>query len=338
MNKEQAPPFPTAIDRLRNGVYAPMAMLAGMQLELFTPLAEGPMTAAALAEALGVSAVKLRPLLYALVTAELLTVADGRFANTAEADHYLVKGRPAYLGGSHELLSDIWQAVLQTAETVRSGRPQARHAFDAMPEAELHAFLRGLHGGALAAGRQVAETLDLARRRHLLDVGGGSGGLAIGACESCPALRSTVTELPQVAPITRAFLESAGMAERIAVLPADVTQAVPEGSFDVAVLRNVLQVLSAEQAGNTIANVGRAVEPGGHIHIIGRVLDDSRLAPPEVVTFNLVFLNVYDGGQAFTEGEHREWLGRAGFGEIERRLLPDGSSTITARKTGDGGG
>ena len=60
-------------------------MLAGMQLDVFTPLNDSPLTAAQLADVLGVNTEKLSRLLYALVTAGLLTVDGDRFANTPEA-------------------------------------------------------------------------------------------------------------------------------------------------------------------------------------------------------------------------------------------------------------
>ena len=74
------------------------------------------------------------------------------------------------------------------------------------------------------------------------------------------------------------------------------------------------------------------VEPGGDLYILGFVLDDSHLSPPNVLNVNLFFLNVYDGGQAYTEQQHRDWLSEAGFGNPERTLLPDGRSVIVARK------
>jgi hypothetical protein len=40
------------------------------------------------------------------------------------------------------------------------------------------------------------------------------------------------------------------------------------------------------------------------------------------VGFNLVFLNIFDDGRAYTEGEHRTWLTALGFAEIERVPLP----------------
>lgn len=327
-------------ERLRRFGYAvatPFAVLAGMQLDVFTPLQEGPANVEALAQRMGVDARRLRPVLCALVTAELLTVEDGRFANTPLADRFLVRGQPGYMGGVHELWSDVWHALLKTAESVRTGIPQAKHEFEAMPQEELAAFLRGQHPLAMAAGRALGHALEPDRPSSLLDVGGGSGGLAIGACETLPHLRATVLELPSVAPITEEFIAEAGLAERIDVCAADVTQAPIKGAFDVAVLRNVLQTMSAEQARRALHHVGQAVAPSGLIMVIGFILDDTRLGPPVTVAYNLYFLNVYEHGEAYTAGEHREWLEAAGFEDIRCGPAPAGFGTsgiglVTARK------
>ena len=71
---------------------------------------------------------------------------------------------------------------------------------------------------------------------------------------------------------------------------------------------------------------------GGDLYILGRVLDDSHLSPPDALNGNLFFLNIYDGGQAYTERQHRDWLTEAGFGSIQRTVLPNGRSIIVARK------
>ncbi len=62
------------IERLVNMAYPSFAMLAGMQLDLFTPLKDGPMSTEQLAVALGVGPAKLEFLLYSLVAANLLTM------------------------------------------------------------------------------------------------------------------------------------------------------------------------------------------------------------------------------------------------------------------------
>jgi len=214
---------PATIFRHAYGIYPSLAMLAGMQLDVFSPLKDGPMTTAALANALAVQHDKLRPLLYALVHAGLLDLVDGdRFGNTPEAAMYLVRGRQAYLGSSHELYSDLWGAALTAGQSIRAGRPQAKHDFRTMSDEELGAFFRGLHAGALAAGRQLATAYNFERFRNLLDVGGGSGGLAIAACQQCGDLRATVVELPRVASIAQAMVRESKLAERVQVMVTDV--------------------------------------------------------------------------------------------------------------------
>lgn len=325
-------PQPETIDRLGYAAFPAFAMVAGMQLELFTPLGAGPMTAEQLAAALDVGAAKLTPLLYALVSAGLLTIDDGRFANTPEADHYLVRGKPTYLGGRHAFFTARYQEALQTAASIRTGRPQAKLDFPSMSSEALEKFLRGLHPGTVASGRDLMARCDLSFFRHLIDVGGGSGGLALAVAAATPQLRATVIDLPSVTPVTRRFIEEAGMAERVAVVTGDVVRGELSGSYDVAVLRTFIQVLSPDDAQRALHNVFRVLEPGGSIYILGSVLDDSRLSPPQTATFNLVFINIYDEGQAYTDHEYRHWLTKAGFGGIERVYLGGITSLIAAHK------
>src|SRR5262249_57146991 len=103
-----------------------------------------------------------------------------------EAARYRVGGRPTYIGGSHELYSDLWSAALSVGPSIRAGVPQVKHYFAAMSDAELAAFFRGLHSGALATGRLLAASHRFERFRNLLDVGCGSGGLASAARPGCP--------------------------------------------------------------------------------------------------------------------------------------------------------
>jgi O-methyltransferase domain/Dimerisation domain len=327
-------PLPSTIQGHAYAIYRRLAMLAGMQLDVFTPLAGGPMTAAELSKTLGLRPDKLSPLLHALVHADLLTVADGRFSNTAEADAYLVTGRPTYMGSAHELYTDMWSAALGVAQSISSGAPHARHDFSQMSDSELGAFFRGLHAGAMATGRQLATTYDFGRFNNLLDVGGGSGGVAIAACQSCGSLRATVLELPRVAAIAKSFVEAAGLAPRVGVLATDVLASPPEGTHDVAVLRYLLQVLSPDQARSALRHVGAAMRPGGELFIIGHVLDDARLSPAPAVGMNLVFLSLYDDGQSYTEAEHRSWLEEAGFKDVSVLFGagPSGASIVRARK------
>src|SRR5439155_21267024 len=193
-------PRPDTIQALRWGADAAFAMLAGLQLDVFTPLQGGPLTPAQLAEAIGVGSARLRLLLYALVAAGLLTEQDGRFANTPEAQYFLVQGTPTSLGRLHHNLAAQWAFKLHTATSIQTGVPQAHLGFtQASPEA-LEAFLRRINVSTVAAAQEVAARYDFTVTRTLVDVGGGAGGMAVTLTQAYPQLQATVVDLPTVTP------------------------------------------------------------------------------------------------------------------------------------------
>lgn len=325
-------PNPATIDKLEWAVWPSFAMLAGIQLDVFTIIKDSPMKVEQIAGLIGVRSDKLKPLLYTLAAVGLLTVEGGVFSNTREANHFLVKGSPSYRGAKYELISGNWQAGLKTAESIRAGTAQANRDFASASEETLEMFYRSNHHQALRRGRELAAMYDLSPHRTLLDVGGGSGGLAIAISEAYPHIEATVIDLPLVTPITKRVVEEAGAGHRVHVLTADLLSDQLPGSFDAAVLSSIIQVMSPDTARRLLHNVGKVIGPGGIIYIRGDVLDDSGVSPLESVLRNLIYLNVYNEGQAYTEQEHKAWLKESGFDDVERRILPDGFSLITARK------
>ncbi len=325
---------PETVNKLRFAADAAFAMLAGMQLDVFTPLKDGPLTNEQIASAIGVGPRRLRLLLYCLVAAGLLTEKGGQFLNTAEANQFLVKGSPSYMGNRHATIAMRWAASLKTAESIRTGVPQAKLDFSNSPQDELEKFLRGINVNTVTAARELLGRYDFASTKTLVDVGSGGGGLAITMTKASPHIKATAVDLPQVAPIAQKIVEEEGATERVKVIAANVLSGPLPGSYDVAVLRALLQVFSPDDARTAVKHIGAAVNPGGKIYIIGQILDDSRTSPSEAVGFNLAFINAYDAGESYTEEEHREWLSEAGFVDIERAnfLLPDGSGLMTARK------
>ncbi|MCP3944687.1 MAG: hypothetical protein GY710_24860 [Desulfobacteraceae bacterium] len=325
---------PTAIMRNAYAVYPSFAMLAGMQLDVFTPLKDKPRNAKSLAGVLRVRESKLSPLLYALVSADLLTVENEIFSNTPEADTFLVKGLPAYMGGLNTFYNDLWHATLNTAESIRTDTPKAKHDWSTLPGDELVKYFSGQYPGSLRAGRQFAQKIDFGKTNRLIDVGGGAGGVCVGICEAYPKIEATLVDLPQVISISNNFISEAGLADRITTMGIDLIHNTLEGSYDVGVLRGLIQVMKPEHAKKILKSVFQVIEPGGHIYIIGCILDNTRLAPPVSMAFSLVFLNVYEQGGAYTQKQHHDWLEEAGFTDISTQLgvMSDGTGIVSARK------
>jgi SAM-dependent methyltransferase len=327
-------PGRATIDQHLGAVYPSFALLAGVRLGVFTALGNGSMSVEDLAAALGVDAFKLETLLYGLVIAGLLVVEDGRFANTAEADHYLVEGRSGYIGTGIAFYAERWAKDLKTAESIRSGIPQGKLDYASMSQKDLNAFYTSHHAGATALGDQLAQICDISAFATLLDVAGGSGGVAIELCRRFDKLEATIVDLPGVTPITERFVREAGMDDRVNVTAVDVLNGAPAGRYDAAVMANFIQILNRDQAARALTNVARALVPSGVLFIIGYVLDDDHLGPADIAASNFAFLNIYDEGRAFTEAAHRAWLSEVGFTTFERTPITGGKSIVRAELAG----
>jgi hypothetical protein len=219
---ENAIPRPDTVNKLRSAADAAFAMLAGMQLELFTPLKAGPKTAEDIAHTMGVGPARLRLLLYSLVAAGLLTEEHGHFSNSPEAAQFLVKGGPSYIGNWHAIFSNRWARNLKIAESIRTGVPQAKIDFSNSPQEELEAYLRRINILTVAAAHAMLERYDFSSTKALADVGCGGAGIALTMTKAYPHIQATAIDLPQVAPIAQKIVDSERAADRVRVLAADV--------------------------------------------------------------------------------------------------------------------
>jgi SAM-dependent methyltransferase len=259
----------------------------------------------------------VEPLLYALVHAGLLELEADRFRNSTPARDCLAKGGAGYINRAWHRWPDNWRTMMQTAETIRTGVPQAKRSFADDDEDELYRFLAGLHDDTVRVGGYLADRPEIAAARSVVDIAGGGGGLAISLCQKHPELRADIAELDNVAPVTRRFIDEAGYGDRIGVVTGDLTDAPLQGQYEVALVKSFIQLFSPSISARVLKNIGEGVRPGGHIFVIGRIVDDSRVAPSYSVGFNLVFVNIYDEGRAHTQAEYRQWLAEAGFSKVE---------------------
>lgn len=251
-----------------------------------------------------------------------------------QTSYYLVRGQPAYTGKRLDIASKAWAALLKTPDSIRTGVGQAHDEFDftKLPPEKLEVLMRGFHAPALAIGKLLAERFDFSTRHSLVDVGGGSGGAAIALLEKFPLLHATIIEQSNVVPVTQRIVAESSVAERISVIGIDAVRESFPDSYDCAILSGVIQTMSAKEARQLLQNIAHALNPHGELYIIGAILDDSRLTPVEMATINLLFINSFEHGQAYTEGEYRAWLTETGFDDIQREILPDWRSLLWAHK------
>jgi SAM-dependent methyltransferase len=126
-------------------------------------------------------------------------------------------------------------------------------------------FAQALHEIHTPLAEEVARALDLADADRLLDVGGGSGVMAMGLLRRHPRLTATVVDIPTVCVAGREIAAETPLADRVTYVPGDfLTEALPNG-FDVALLCDV-----GHYEVELLAKVARALLPGGRLVVVDR--------------------------------------------------------------------
>ena len=220
---------------------------------------------------------------------------------------------------------------LKIPESVRRGQAAEPYDYSSVSSETWLQIFRGTMPVAANAGQALAKKFDFGRFATVADVGGGSGGLAVALVKAYPRLKATVADLPSITPVSRTLLQEQDAAG-IDIEDWDVLAGPCRRPFDAAVLRALIQVLSPDQARLAMVNIGKSVKPGGTVYILGHIVDDSRISPPEEVVWYLLNLNWEDRAGFYTEGDYRRLLQDAGFKDIRRDVLSNGDGVIFAVK------
>ena len=324
-------PEPHIVRKLTYDVYSSLAYLAALELDVFTPLKDGPLDAAGIAQRIHADPRRIRNLLYSLVETGLLLLDGDKFANSAEAQHYLVRGQPRYVGGAYEQYKLVWRIGLEdTVASIRTGVPQRR--WMDLPSDDKAMWLRGLRSQNDITALELTRRWDWNECRAFADLAGGAGELSIALTRQLPALRATIFEHPTTVPVTRSLVADAGADDRVSVVTADVIDGHLDGVFDAAAMRYFLQMLPAETAIRAIRNAASILRPGGALYVCDLILDDSRTSPRDIVRVGVVFLSLFDSEEIFAESDYRRWMTEAGLVDIERIPTAMGQSIVRGVK------
>ncbi|MEJ1935254.1 methyltransferase [Nostoc sp. NIES-2111] len=323
---------PDGINRILGGVAPAFALLAGLELDLFSCIGDDTRLLPDIAIDLEVDPLRLQRLLDALVLVGLLEKQGEAYRNSREARAFLVRDAPESMAGEHELLRLLWQADLCTAASIRSGLPAAEHDFSGSSE-DAAAFQRGLLPSTLRFGHELADAVAIGQTDSGLDIGGGPAGALLALAELLPHARLTLLELPAVATIVAPIIATSPHGGRVRIETGDIVAGPAAQDHDVAILKAVVQVLAPFQAAAAIRNCFASLKPGGTLAIGGAgMLDDEGMSPPSAVFYNLTFMNLYRHGASYTRSQYLAWLAQAGFTEARFLTLRSGGTVLCARR------
>ncbi|MCA6091935.1 acetylserotonin O-methyltransferase [Streptomyces sp. SCA3-4] len=339
MTTNPAPPAgPAGIMAIATAFSRARALHAAVELDLFTVLDAGGLTAQELHARCGLHPRGAADFLDLLTVLGLLERDGDRYRNGPAATEYLVRSRPRYLGDLVRLQSeDLYPRWLHLAEALRDGRPRSGGpGQDEIFGEEYHSerarwFHDAMDGASSSVLRELPRLLPWQDVKHVVDLGGARGTVAAGLVRAHPHLTATVFDLPQLEPLFDEHMRRLGTAAGAAFRAGDFFRD-PLPACDCVVIGHVLHNWGAAERVLLLARAYEALRPGGYLLVYDPMIDDGRTTAPQLV-LSLNMLMMTPTGSEYTRSACREWAVEAGFEDIAMSVVPaSGDTVLTARK------
>jgi 2-polyprenyl-3-methyl-5-hydroxy-6-metoxy-1,4-benzoquinol methylase len=303
------------------------ALRAAIELDLFTAVAAGRRTAAEIADVCQASPRGVRILADYLTILGFLRKHDERYELTPDADAFLNRESPAYLGGVLEfLLTPQLRECFQhlTAAVRRGGTATSDEGTVSSDNPIWVAFARAM-GPMMQLPAQLLAGLvggDRDRPLRVLDVAAGHGLFGITIARHYPRATITALDWANVLTVAAENARRAGVADRHTLRPGSAFDVDWGGPYDVVLLTNFLHHFDVPTCEQLAAKAHAALAPGGRAVTLEFIPDADRVTPPATAGFALTMLATTARGDAYTFAEYDRIFAKAGFARSEFHALP----------------
>ena len=325
----------TRLQKMAQAYWESAALMAAVELEVFTAIAHGQDTIAAAAKTVGISERNAERLLTVLVAMTLLTRDGDRFANAADVERFLVKDSDRYAGPWILFTKPRWPAFGELSRRLRNPEENRLGAYVDFSVEDARRYHAATYSIGMGAARLFSRSVDLKGRKLLLDLGDGSGAYSIVATQTFPGLKAIVLDLPPVAVVAKEYISANNADDRVTTLPGDFTLTEFPQGVDVVVMASNLPQYEPDLIRLVVGKAFAALVPGGEMHLIGETLHDDQRGPLSAALWGLNEAIQHSTGLAHTESEVKGYLQGAGFaGVAVHPFVPGVLSRIAGRKPG----
>lgn len=315
-------------------------LLSAVELGVFTTLAQGAQSLESLRNTLKLDARGARDFLDTLVALGFLDREAQTYRNSSDADLFLDKNKPTYIGGMLEMAnSRLYPFWGNLTEALRTGKPQselkdsAASPFEtlyAQPE-RLKEFLSAMTGVSRGANHVIAEQFPWKDHKTFVDVGTAQGDLAVQVARANPHMHGIGFDLPPVAPIFAEYATDNGVSDRVRFQAGDFFKdALPRA--DVIVMGHILHDWDLQTKQMLIHKAFDALPTGGALIVFEALIDDERRENAFGLMMSLNMLVATPGGFDFTGRDCMSWMAQAGFSSSRIEHLVGPSSMAIAIK------
>ena len=297
-------------------------LLSAVEMGVFTELANGPEQFESLSGRLGLHARSARDFLDALVALGFLQRSGDVYSNTPDADLFLDRRKPSYIGGILEManhrLYPFWGNLTEALRTglpqneAKAGGPGVFETLYADP-ARLKLFLAAMTGISRGANLAIAHKIPVGEiphvrrrwyRRRVI-----SRRRSRSPTRTCGASASTC---PRSLRCSRSTSGRLGVADRLTF---------SSGSFfdhdlpkaDVVLMGHILHDWDLPTKKMLIRKAFEAVPPGGALVVYETIIDDDRSKNAFGLMMSLNMLIETHGGFDYTGADCSAWMKEAGF-------------------------
>lgn len=312
------------------------ALVAAIELDLFSQVAAGKETAAQLATAVGADKSALTLLCDTLVAADYLRKKGERYTLQPIAAAYLVRGQRLFMGEwailTRNVLATTWLRLSQVIKEGKPPKPQDVDAAASFYQMLVRAIFPINYAAAKAAVERIPKALRT-RIRNILDIAAGSAVWSLPFAQELPQARVTALDFPPVLEVAREYAEAFGVADRYEYVPGNLRETeFGERRYDLVILGHILHGMGREWARTLIAKSAAALRTGGLMLIAEFVANDQRTGPEAATLFalNMLLNTNTPEGEVYTMGELRLWLEAAGMKSIKIIKAPHPSPLVLA--------
>ena len=338
MTNTQAP-TPEAILQIGLGFWGSKALLSAVELGVFTVLAERPLTSKQLMSRLGLQARGTVDWLDALVSLGLLARSGDEYANSTNAELFLDRNNPSYVGGILEManarLYPFWGSL---TDALRTGQPQneakmGEDFFAALYQDRdrLRQFMHAMTGLSMGAANAIAEQFPWGRYHTVVDIGAAEGCVPVQLALRHPHLSGGGFDLPAVGSIFDEYVASFGLGDRLRFHPGDFF-ADPLPAADVLVMGHILHDWNLDEKHILLRKAHEALPDGGALIVFESIIDDDRRTNSFGLLMSVNMLIETPGGFDYSGADCRAWMAEVGFSHSHVEPLVGRDSMVVGVK------
>ena len=345
--KSQELPTPDRIMQIGMGFWASKILLAAVQFQLFTLLAENEKMSGAQIKSyldLQCSDRHVFDFLDALTSFGFLQ-RDGllykaNYSNSATTDVYLDKKKPTYIGGMLEMANHrLYRFWGDLENGLKTGLPQneikngADHPFAELyksPE-KLEEFIHAMTGIQMGNFMSFAEKFDFSKYKTLVDAGGSGAMLSIMVAKHHHHMHCTSFDLPPVEPVAKANIKKFHLSGKVTTASGDFFSD-PIPTADIVVMGNILHDWDEEKKIFLMKKAYAALPGNGAFVAIESIIDDERKENTFGLMISLNMLIETGKGFDYTFADFKKWAKIVGFSSTAIIPLAGPSSAAVAYK------